>query len=53
MSESESTPRVGPNPADAPEAPPETAQVFGYDVASESKKSYTPQANPNSPLAAG
>jgi len=53
MSESELTPKAGPNPADAPEAPPETAQVFGYDVASEAKKSFVPKSNPNSPLAAG
>lgn len=54
MSESEViVPKAGPNPADAPEAPPETAQVFGYNVASEAKKSFVPEANPNSPLAAG
>lgn len=50
---SDTTPKVGPNPSDAPEAPPETANVFGYDVASQPAQPRQPQANPNSPLAAG
>jgi len=54
MSESEViVPKSGPNLADAPEAPPENANVFGYNVASEAKKSFVPESNPNSPLAAG
>jgi len=48
----ELTPKVGPNLSDSPETPPETAQVFGYDVASQFRAA-PPPPNPNSPLAAG
>jgi hypothetical protein len=49
----ESTPKVGPNPSDTPETPPETAQVFGYDVASQASTTPVSRPNPASPLAAG
>ena len=49
----ETTPKVGPTAADAPEAAPETANVFGYNVASQAKTAPAQKANPNSPLAAG
>lgn len=50
---SETTPKNGPNAADAPEVAPEAAKVFGYDVASQAKKTAAAKPNPNSPLAAG
>lgn len=49
----ESTQKLGPNPADAPETPPENANVFGYNVASQTKTEFVTKPNPNSPLAAG
>lgn len=49
----ETTPKTGPNQADAPEATPETSKVFGYNVAAEAKKSAPSKPNPASPLAAG
>jgi len=51
----DSTPKAGPNAADAPEVTSENANVFGYDVASQAKRGNpAPQApNVNSPLAAG
>lgn len=52
MSE-ELTPKLGPNPADAPETPPAEAKVFGYDVASQPRNDFASKPNPNSPLAAG
>lgn len=52
MSE-ETTPKIGPNEADAPAAAPETANVFGYDVASQARTSAPSAPNPTSPLAAG
>lgn len=52
MSE-ELTPKTGPNAADAPEVTSESANVFGYDVASQSKTVTTQKPNPASPLAAG
>lgn len=45
--------KVGPNASDAPESTPETANVFGYDVAAQSKTVTASQPNPASPLAAG
>lgn len=46
--------KTGPNEADSPSIPPEDANVFGYNVASEaSNRSVVSQPNPNSPLAAG
>lgn len=50
---SETTPKVGPSVADAPENAPETAKVFGYDVASNARKVAPAKPNPASPLAAG
>lgn len=49
----EETPKFGPNLADAPASQPENAQVFGYNVAQQSR--VAPQQKPNtaSPLAAG
>jgi hypothetical protein len=47
---SDSTPTAAPNAA--PEAP-ETAKVFGYDVASQVKSTPVQKPNPTSPLAAG
>jgi len=50
----DATPKTGPNPSDSPSTSPENAKVFGYDVASQSRKaSSAPKVNPNSPLAAG
>ena len=49
----ESTPKVGPNPSDTAGTPPETAQVFGYDVASQAATTPASKPNPVSPLAAG
>jgi len=49
----ELTPKVGPNLSDSPEIPPETAHVFGYDVASQARTAPVIKPNPNSPLAAG
>jgi hypothetical protein len=49
----ESTPKVGPTLADAPEESPKEANVFGYDVASQSKNVSAQKPNPASPLAAG
>jgi hypothetical protein len=47
---SDSNPTAAPNAA--PEAP-ETAKVFGYDVASQAQVVPVQKPNPNSPLAAG
>jgi hypothetical protein len=49
----DTTPKVGPNEADAPVAAPETANVYGYDVASQAKTVAPSKPNPASPLAAG
>jgi len=49
----ESTPKLGPNPSDAPQSPPEDAKVFGYDVAQQARFTHINKPNPNSPLAAG
>lgn len=46
-------PKIGPNESDAPTSAPETANVFGYDVAAQSGTVTASQANPASPLAAG
>lgn len=51
--EEELTPKIGPNEADAPAVPPENANVFGYDVASQAGTVSASQPNPASPLAAG
>lgn len=45
--------KTGPNESDAPVTPPETANVFGYDVASQAGTTRASQPNPASPLAAG
>jgi hypothetical protein len=50
---SETTPKVGPSEADAPAAAPETANVFGYDVAANAGTVAPSKPNPASPLAAG
>jgi hypothetical protein len=50
---SESTPKVGPTAADSPEVIEETAKVFDYNVASNSRTSAPTKPNPASPLAAG
>jgi hypothetical protein len=50
---SETTPKVGPSEADAPATPPETANVFGYDVAANAGTVAPSKPNPASPLAAG
>lgn len=50
---SDSSPKVGPSAADAPAAAPETAKVFGYDVAANAKTVAPAKPNPASPLAAG
>ena len=47
---SDSNPTAAPNAA--PETP-ETAKVFGYDVASQPKQAPVQKSNPTSPLAAG
>jgi hypothetical protein len=47
---SDSNPTVAPNAA--PETP-ETAKVFGYDVASQTKETPVQKPNQSSPLAAG
>lgn len=53
MSE-ELNPKLGPNPSDSPETPPEEAKVFGYNVAQQARSgNYVSKPNPNSPLAAG
>lgn len=52
MSE-ELTPKTGPNVSDAPEVASEDANIFGYDVAAQSKTVTTQKPNPASPLAAG
>lgn len=52
----ETTPKAGPNVADAPEEVTGDAKVFGYDVASQARNGALQEAqkpNPNSPLAAG
>ena len=51
----ESTPKVGPNGADAPAETSGDAKVFGYDVASQARNgsSAAQKPNTNSPLAAG
>jgi hypothetical protein len=49
----ESTSKVGPNESDAPSEAPETAQVFGYDVAANARTVAPAKPNPASPLAAG
>jgi hypothetical protein len=52
MSE-EVIPKVGPNASDAPESTPETANIFGYDVAANAGTVAPSKPNPASPLAAG
>lgn len=48
------TPKNGPNPSDSPSTSPENSKVFGYDVASQARKTASaPKVNPNSPLSAG
>lgn len=47
------SPKVGPTAADAPASAPETANVFGYNVAAQSRKAPAQKVNPKSPLAAG
>ena len=47
---SDSNPTAAPNAA--PETP-ETAKVFGYDVASQAQETSVQKPNPSSPLAAG
>lgn len=49
----DSTPKSGPNLADAPEATPENSKVFGYNVAQQARQPQSQKPNPNSPLAAG
>ena len=49
----ETSPKVGPTAADAPEATPETANVFDYNVASNARTVAPAKPNPASPLAAG
>jgi hypothetical protein len=49
----ESTPKMGPNEADAPVSAPETANVFDYNVASNASTPAPVKPNPASPLAAG
>ena len=49
----ETSPKVGPNEADSPAPAPENAQVFGYNVATNSKTVTPSSPNPASPLAAG
>lgn len=52
----ETNPSSGPNPADAPDASPEGAQSFQYDVSKQARKRASEIANkpnPASPLAAG
>lgn len=49
----ETTPKVGPNVADAPEVTPETSQVFDYNVAANARTVAPSKPNPASPLAAG
>lgn len=51
----ESTPKVGPNAADAPVEATGDSKVFGYDVASQARNgaAAAQKPNPNSPLAAG
>ena len=51
----DTTPKSGPNAADAPGDTPADSKTFGYDVAAQAGRG-TPKAaepNPNSPLAAG
>lgn len=50
---SETTPKVGPNSSDAPEATPESAKVFDYNVAANARTVAPSKPNPASPLAAG
>jgi hypothetical protein len=45
--------KIGPNESDSPTPAPETANVFGYDVASQAGTVTASQPNPSSPLAAG
>lgn len=49
----ETTPKVGPSPADSPAAAPKTANVFDYNVAANARTSAPAKPNPASPLAAG
>jgi hypothetical protein len=52
--EESTTPKVGPNPSDAPTNPDPEVNVFGYDVASQARVGSNPnKPNPSSPLAAG
>jgi hypothetical protein len=50
---SETSPKVGPTAADAPEVTIETAKVFDYNVAANAKTVAPAKPNPASPLAAG
>jgi hypothetical protein len=50
---SETTPKVGPTAADSPEVTSETANVFDYNVAANSRTVAPSKPNPASPLAAG
>jgi hypothetical protein len=52
MSE-EISPKLGPNPSDAPVVEQENTKTFSYDVASQVKTDSSVKPNPNSPLAAG
>lgn len=45
--------KIGPNESDSPAPAPETANVFGYDVASQAGSVRESKPNPASPLAAG